>query len=138
MNRLDDIAAPSRTALVVEVDPGLRRLFVRILTREGLDATGVADAAAALVSLAASSFSLILTDVNMPLMSGAEMVRHLRDRGDRTPVILVSGLSHRESEALAVGLDISAFLQKPVDMAALTTAVQRVLLHQRHPAVTTT
>jgi CheY-like chemotaxis protein len=78
----DDEAELRETILLVEDDPAVRRLFANALTRagyrvhearNGLEALKVFDTAGAGVDL-------VLTDMRMPYMGGAELTRHLREK----------------------------------------------------------
>jgi FixJ family two-component response regulator len=68
----------------------------------------------------------LLLDIQMPGMSGIEVVRVLRQRGDATPVILVSGAisqaTHAQAEMLGVRL-----LEKPIPLANLVAAIEQAL-----------
>jgi CheY-like chemotaxis protein len=73
------------------------------------------------------SFDLIITDQSMPGMSGTEMVRHLRELGCDTPVILCSGYAHEVDEEVMEGLQIVKLLDKPVSGSELLATIRRIL-----------
>jgi DNA-binding response OmpR family regulator len=85
-----------------------------------------ADGAEALGVLARWPAALILTDLQMPRMSGLGMVQKLRESGDQTPVIMMSGLSD-VGQSVALGAGVDVYLPKPVDPARLVAAIDRLL-----------
>jgi CheY-like chemotaxis protein len=73
------------------------------------------------------TFDLIISDQSMPGMSGTEMVRHLRDLGCRTPVILCSGYVQDVDEKVMEALQIVERFDKPVSGGELLMAIRRIL-----------
>ena len=67
---------------------------------------------------------IVLTDLRMPGMTGLEMVRALREKGYRTPVVILSALSDSDTILEAVDLGIVKYHVKPVDTAVLVKEVQ--------------
>lgn len=87
-------------------------------------ASGGADADAALAS---GEFDLVILDVNLPQMDGFEVLKRLRGRKSRTPVLI---LTVREAvEDLVKGLDLGAddYLTKPFELAELEARVRALL-----------
>ena len=81
------------TILVVEDDPGVRRLGERILAAAGYTVLTAIDGAAALGVLAAhaGSVELVVTDVIMPTMGGRELARRVVEARPGTRVLFTSG-----------------------------------------------
>lgn len=118
------------TVLVVDDEPGVRRLFSRVLTRRGFAVLQAEDGTEALRTLAGSPVDLVLLDHVLPDQTGTAVLTTIRsDPATATlPVILVTGSpdpSHRIS-GLEAGAD--DFLSKPVDLDEL---VARVRSHLR-------
>lgn len=127
-----DVAAEapvgSETILVVEDEPSLRRLLVSALSSQGYTALAAenGDAALALEARHSGSLHMLVTDVVMPLMSGSELARRMRERRPRLPVLFVSGYSAGlvpESELDAR----TRFLAKPFTTTDLARAVRALL-----------
>ena len=93
-----------RTILVVEDQPHVRRLLVRILEGEGfrLLVAATANEALAVVASHEGDLHLILTDVSLPDLSGPDLVRHLHEDHPAVPALLMSG--HSESTLVGQGL----------------------------------
>lgn len=90
--------ASARHVLVVEDEPALRHLMAKVLATEGYFVTEANDGQTMLDILAQSrpsrycAFDLIVTDVNMPGLTGFDALSYLRQSGCRTPAIVVSAL----------------------------------------------
>jgi len=112
--------------LVVEDEEVLRRLIVRMLSRLGYRVKEAADGEEGLTRAKdhPESFSLILSDVVMPRLSGPEMVAHLRESGDETPVAFMSGYS---GDALEPAEEYGNLLPKPFTMEELRDFVREAL-----------
>ncbi len=90
------------------------------------------DGLQALEALTAFNADVIVADLVMPRMDGFELLRHLKDHGDLTPVIALTGFGSME-KALSVIHDLKAFwyLEKPVDPRAFKTLLERAILYKR-------
>jgi FixJ family two-component response regulator len=71
-------------------------------------------------------------DVHMPYMTGIEVLKRLRQAGDSTPVILVTGSGDAAIAGEAVKLGVPVF-EKPVPPAAIMGAIERALLGLSSP-----
>jgi len=71
-------------------------------------------------------FDLIITDLTMPEMSGSELARQLRARRQDLPILLATGFTADFNLDNLKAAGISEVLEKPVAMAALAGALQRV------------
>jgi DNA-binding NtrC family response regulator len=75
---------------------------------------------------------VIVADLVMPRMNGSELIRHLKDHGDATPAIMLTGFGSME-KALSAIHDLKAFwfLEKPVEPRALKILLERAVAHKR-------
>jgi len=89
------------------------------------------DAAAGLRALAEKYADMILLDITMPGMSGLELLDVLRDRGDTTPVVVVTGSNTVQMAVEAMKRGAQDFLVKPFDVDELSAVAARVLETQR-------
>ncbi len=69
----------------------------------------------------------VILDIHMPEMSGIEVLRELRTKGDQLPVILVTGRRDTQAQAQARALGVVAFLDKPISHPALFAALDQAL-----------
>ena len=119
------------TILLVEDDPALRQLAVKILRREGytvLEAEGSARAED-ICRRHQGHIDLILTDMVMPEMSGRELVERVRALRPRVRVLYMSGYTEYAASQRP-GLEIDApLLSKPFSSVALSSKIREVLQH---------
>lgn len=130
------IASTTATTIVVVEDDEL----VAALVRAVLDTVAhwrvilAYDAGAALELLQHLPVDIMIVDVNLPGMSGIEMLAAIRDRGEREPtsVIVMSANVTRQRVEEALGsAGVTQFLSKPFDIDDLVAAVQRAeMQHQ--------
>lgn len=112
--------------LVVDDEEALRMALVDILGVFGYEAEGVGGGQEALAVFDESRHALLLTDHRMPEMSGAELIRRLRQRCPALPVIALTGAGpEAERELLAAGAD--AVLRKPFHIDQIRETVGRAL-----------
>jgi len=113
--------------LVAEDDRSVRQAVERVLKLEGYDVTAVHDGSAAITSIEELHPDAVVLDVMMPFVDGLSVCRHLRQRGDRTPVLLLTA-RHEVSDRVA-GLDAGAddYLVKPFAVDELLARVRALL-----------
>lgn len=112
--------------LVVDDEAPVRKLFAAYLGERYPCATA-ADAQEALRLLSSEPFSLAVLDVNMPGLSGVELLRKIKEHYQDTAVIMVSGIDRTQRVLDAVRLGASDYLLKPCDLGVLELSVERAL-----------
>ena len=120
---------PGGPVLVVDDDAPQRTLLRHLLQRIGLEVLEAEDGATALRSAARQPPSLVLLDVQLPLVGGYEVCHELRERfGQDLPIIFVSG-ARVEAEDRTAGIMIGAddYITKPFDPDELLARVRRLL-----------
>lgn len=111
--------------LVVEDDRLLRLMAVETLLDDGFTAIGVERAAEALDQLEASSdIALLVTDINMPGMSGLDLARLVRRRYPEVRLLLISGREQLDPEFSPQPFE---FLQKPFSARSFLARIQCLL-----------
>lgn len=117
--------------LIAEDDVEIRTALERILRYEGYEPLPVNDGAAALEALAEQEPDAAIIDVMMPFVDGLTVCRRLRERNDRTPVLMLTA-RHEISDRVA-GLDAGAddYLPKPFDLEELLARVRALLRRVR-------
>jgi DNA-binding response OmpR family regulator len=111
--------------LIAEDYPGLRDALRLLLESEGYLVTTAADGQDALDAALRLQPDIVLTDIEMPRMTGYELRRRLRDAGVSTPVLFMSADS--SVRTLAVEHEAAAALVKPFDPNDLIAAVCRAI-----------
>jgi len=110
--------------LVVEDDPLIGDATQAGLRQAGFVADWVTDGAAAATRLAAESYTAVVLDLGLPELSGLELLRRLRQRGDRVPVLI---LTARDTTGDRItGLDAGAddYMVKPFDIGELAARLR--------------
>jgi PAS domain S-box-containing protein len=116
-------------AIVAEDEASVRSLITRVLTEEGFRVVEAGQGAEALAHLEAGlegDLCLLVTDLAMPVMGGAELATRLAGRGLTVPVLFLSG--HPDGDVVRQGLSAGhEFLQKPFSPDTLAAHVQRLM-----------
>ena len=113
--------------LLVEDNDAVRRAFERLLVRLGYEVRAVGSAEEAELLPAPQPFTLLLTDMVLPGMSGAVLAARLRERWPTLRVIFMSGYTEDEVLRRKAALGEERFLQKPVDLGTLAREVHEAL-----------
>lgn len=115
------------TVLIAEDDKQIREALDRILRFEGYTTVPVADGAAALEAFARQTLDAAIVDINMPFVDGVSVTRKVRDRGDRTPILILT--ARRATADRVEGLDAGAddYLPKPFDVDELLARLRALL-----------
>ncbi len=117
------------TILIAEDDRRVRESVGRALRLEGYEVLTAPDGAAALELVAREAPDLVLLDISMPNVDGLTVCRRLRERGDTTPVVMLTA-RHEVPDRVA-GLDAGAddYLVKPFALEELLARVRARLRH---------
>jgi len=116
--------------LVAEDDPGLRSVLERGLREHGYVVDAVEDGAAALAYLRSYEYEVAVLDWRMPATTGIEVVRAMRARGDRTPVLMLTARDATEDRVEGLNGGADDYLVKPFTFAELTARLSAL---QRRP-----
>lgn len=109
--------------LVVEDDSDLRQLSAEVLACSGYHVDAAEDGAAGWEALNTNSYDLLITDHNMPKLSGINLIKKLRSARMAMPVILSSGIMSGEK----LELPLVAALPTPFSRDQLLGTVRQVL-----------
>ena len=114
--------------LVVDDDDASREMLERRLQRVGFQVDSAANGPEALERVANALFDLVLLDRSMPLMSGMEVLRTLREKQNarELPVIMVTAEAQSESVSEALEAGANDYITKPLDFRV---ALSRIRTH---------
>lgn len=115
-----------RSVLIVEDDEMIREMMDYTLTQAGYAVATAGSGEAGLELARRMKFSVILLDINMPRMSGLDVLRALQRPG-RPPVIMVTANRSADTVGEAVQLGCSGYLSKPFTPESLVQRVRTVL-----------
>jgi len=117
--------------LVVDDDGEQRDAVSAMVSAKGYLPEQAQNGEEALEKLGAGSFNAIVTDLFMPVLDGAQLLRTLLERGDLTPAIVLTGFGDI-SHAVSIVHDLRAFwfLEKPVQPPILHALLERAIRHE--------
>jgi CheY-like chemotaxis protein len=112
--------------LVVDDDPPILTLMKNLLREFGFDAVVAGTGTQALAAAREQTPDLVLLDINMPEMSGTEVIRALRrDHAGQLPILILSGEPMAPAEVQALGAN--GAVQKPFDVPELMQQIRGYL-----------
>lgn len=115
-----------RRILIVEDEKDLGEMIARFLKRAGYDAVHCLDGAAAWSRLQKEGADLVLTDLNMPVMDGLELVQRLRvdPRFHALPVLMLTVKQELDQQVEGYELGADDYMAKPFDFPVLLARLQ--------------
>ncbi|HEX3901853.1 MAG TPA: response regulator [Polyangia bacterium] len=117
----------STRILLVDDDDETRELLREFFDDRGYAVETAADGAMALSCLSSFAADLVITDLEMPGMSGLELIRSLHAENPTCPVLLVTARAERELPLRRLGRRAGfECLRKPLDLEALGMVVERM------------
>jgi DNA-binding NtrC family response regulator len=116
----------TQRVLVVEDDPSVAAALEALLENQGWEVKHAETARDAYVAFAAWSPDLVLLDIELPDVSGLEVLQQLKNYSEATPVIMVSGVGTLDAVVQSMQLGAETFLSKPFGTEALTVALEQV------------
>ncbi len=113
--------------LLLEDDVILQDIIEEFLVETGYDVESFFDGEKALDAIGSNHYDMLLLDVNVPNISGFEILAYLRDIGNTTPAIYITSLSGIDD--LKKGFDLGAddYLKKPFDLEELKVRIERIV-----------
>jgi len=116
--------------LLLEDDEVLSETLVELLEAEGFEVALVSDGEMALEATFGKKYDLFLLDVNVPFLDGFELLKSLRENGDKTPSIFITALT--DISSLSKGFEVGAddYIKKPFDFDELLVRIKALLKKQ--------
>lgn len=120
--------------LIIEDQAALRRLYEIVLRRFEHDVTAVNSGEAGVAAALRLSPDLVIMDMVLPGISGAEVAERLREAGilPSTPLILTTALGDDDAQFAARSLGAIDLLLKPFGIGTMLASVQAALLPSAH------
>jgi len=127
ITRRDSDRPPTRvkSVLVVDDDPSVARALRRVLEAADYTVSVVTGGQAAVEAVTNASFDVVISDIQMPGMTGVELLRAIRALDLDVPVILMTGVPTVETAIEAVNLGALQYLPKPTPNDVLLKTVER-------------
>jgi two-component system response regulator AtoC len=107
------VAVDRQTVLIVDDDPGVRKMLGHLLRREGYGVEACPGGKEALVELAERHYDVVLSDVRMPGMDGLELLEKIMDTSPDSTVILMSAYGNVDQALNAIKRGAYDYISKP-------------------------
>src|SRR5262249_38960189 len=117
--------------LVVDDDPGTSGLLREVFVQEGFQVENASSGAEALALASATSFDIVLCDVQMPDLDGIEVLRRLRRVAPDSTVILVTAYGTIEAAIRALHEGAFDYVRKPFKLDEVRLCVGRAMERRR-------
>jgi two-component system, OmpR family, KDP operon response regulator KdpE len=121
--------APALRVLIVDDEPPIRKLLRMGLGTQGYDVLEAPSGKAAL-ELIASKPDLVILDLGLPDIQGHELLRLIRGRNDKVPVVVLSSRGDEAGKVEALDLGADDYVTKPFGMEELLARIRAALRHQ--------
>jgi DNA-binding response OmpR family regulator len=124
---VQQMPGPTHRILLVDDEPDLRRFAAQALVGSGFYVDTAENGAVAWENLQRNSYDLLITDHNMPKLTGVELVKKLRSARMTLPVILATGKLPVKELSQNPSLQLAAILPKPFSFEELLGTVKEFL-----------
>lgn len=120
-------------ALIVEDDRQLSEVLVHVLEREGYEVDALYDGASAVEYARSGLYDVVVLDVMLPVMTGFQAVKAMRDEGVATPVLMLTALGTVADRIEGLDLGADNYMTKPFSPRELLARL-RALTRRSVPA----
>jgi FixJ family two-component response regulator len=122
--------------IVVDDEKPIVDTMLVFLSRIGFQAKGFYDSEEAIKYLDSHSFDVMFTDLMMPKVSGMDLVKRIKERGDDTQIIIFTGYATTDSAIEAIQFGVYDYIRKPFKLdeikVTLNRAVEKLLLKREN------
>ena len=118
---------PAPLALVVDDEPLIRQLVSTVLRRRGWTVIEAADGSVALSVVGAGPVDLLVTDYEMPFVSGVRLAEQLRELHNELPVLMVSSRPEAARKMRSLKGPRTAFVRKPFPLEELVAGIGSIV-----------
>jgi two-component system KDP operon response regulator KdpE len=123
------MTGPSLRVLVIDDEPPIRKLLRMGLGTQGHDILEAPNGKAGL-ELLDQNPDLIILDLGLPDIEGIELLRMIRARDERVPIVVLSSRGDEAGKVAALDLGADDYITKPFGMAELLARMRAALRHQ--------
>jgi two-component system KDP operon response regulator KdpE len=124
------VNANAATILIVDDEPPIRRLLRTSLNSQGFQVSEAVDGRGALAEIDRSRPDLVILDLGLPDMDGADVICTLRDGGNAVPILVLSSRVDEKGKVEALDLGADDYVTKPFGTAELFARIRAALRHR--------
>ena len=117
----------ANTILIVDDERGIRETLRGVLEDEGFEVEAVASGEDCLKAVEANNFACILLDIWLPGIDGLQTLKTLRDGGNDSSVVMISGHGNIETAVNATKLGAFDFIEKPLSLEKTILTVKNAI-----------
>lgn len=117
--------------LLVDDDDAVRRVFRRVLVREGHEVVEAESATEAIAVLENKTVDVVITDINMPDTDGVVLLQRIKGKQPEVSVLLMTGAPQLETAVKAVEFGAFEYMSKPIEVEKLQSSVHRAIAQSR-------
>lgn len=122
---------PRARVLIVDDEPNIRMVLLRALADPAYELAEAASAEAALEIFVRDGADVILSDLQMPWMSGLDLLRQAKEIDDTVGFIMLTGAGTMQDTIEALRLSADEYLLKPFNLDEVSLSVEKALRHRR-------
>ncbi|MBK8248568.1 MAG: response regulator [Gemmatimonadetes bacterium] len=126
-----DHQPPALRCLVVDDEPNLRRVLMRVMQADGFACDEASSGVEALASLARRPVTLLLSDLHMPEMDGIGLLREVRGRYPDVAVVMITAVADVATAVSCLGAGAMDYLTKPFHIEEVRARVRQALDKRR-------
>lgn len=117
----------SRKILVIDDSPTLRKLLRFYLKKKGYIVHEAHNGRVGLEFIAKKTFDLIILDMAMPVMGGAQVLERLKEmKAFKIPILILSADKEEESKAIGISLGASYYMTKPFKPPEVVARIEEI------------
>jgi DNA-binding response OmpR family regulator len=124
-----------RKILIVEDDPAIREALEEAVTQDGHAAICAADGGEAVRLFSSEAFDLVLLDIMLPVMSGYDVCRKIREKNRAIPIIMLTAKGEEIDKVLGLELGADDYVTKPFGLREILARVHAAFRRQEAAAV---
>jgi CheY-like chemotaxis protein len=117
----------AKPILIVDDNPNMSSLLSEMLEVFDFESVRAADGTEALDKLESGKFSMVITDMRMPNMTGLELLARAKEKFPKMPVVLISGYAVGDVESESESPKPDGFLAKPFMMSDIEKLLNTLL-----------
>jgi DNA-binding response OmpR family regulator len=123
-----------RKVLIVEDDAAIREGLKEAITADGYDVVCAADGGQAIRLFGAKAFDLVLLDLMMPVLSGYDVCRKIREKNRTVPIIMLTAKGEEIDKVLGLELGADDYVTKPFGLREILARVHAAFRRQENCA----
>lgn len=130
-SHVEQVPGSGPRCLVVDDEPRLRQALVRLMRSDGFTCFEAGSGVEALEVLASEPVELLISDMRMPFMDGAELLRNVRERYPSIAVVMITAVADVQVAVDCIAMGAMDYLTKPFVLEEVRVRIGQVLEKRR-------